>query len=120
MCSAAELDRAEFAMQRKLARQQTMIASEEGERTPPALRRFSKSPGLKVLDDSRITALHVDVGDDSPVIMEGRLKKRIVTRTVLWAERYARRAFTLAHTHTHTRERERARARERERKRETQ
>jgi Ni/Co efflux regulator RcnB len=79
-------------------------------------------------ENSRITDLHVDVGDDSEVIMHGPLKKRIVTRTVLWVDRYARpHTNTCTHTHTHThthtlahrqRESERASDRERERERE--
>ena len=123
VCSAAEPDRAEFAMQRKLKRQQSKIAmevggggereSEEGDLGVGKLRRFGKPPSMKLLDESRITDLPVDVGDDSPVIMHGPLKKRIVTRTVLWVERYARRTHTLAHSRGG-----RARERESERERE--
>ena len=79
------MDRTEFAMQRKLARMATVTAQSGVDEDSPM--RWGAIAHQKVLEESSLDALApLDVGNVE-VLKEGALKKRIVTRTVIWADR---------------------------------
>ena len=82
-------DRAEFAMHRKLARQKPIAI--DGQHDDMPINHWGIAPATKVLEsDVDFNDLVADTwpAGRQEVLKEGALKKRIVTRTIEWANRH--------------------------------
>jgi hypothetical protein len=82
-------DRTEYTM-KKLARQRSMkVACEQSMHAAEGEEDLKLSSFDEISSPSHLIGIDVLMpGDDSKVLKEGPLKKRIVTRTVLWVDRH--------------------------------
>jgi len=88
--STESTDRSDYAMQRKLARQKSH-AIDTKDVTEMAPNHWGFAPLTRVLDSdvdiNNIVAENL-LAEERDVLKEGTLKKRVVTRTIVWANRY--------------------------------